>query len=140
VIRRPDIKVIKQAVPMTAESPFPGLADSDTPLPGELIDALIEAVVIPPDPRSRSLVIGDLVNEICAAVEWSCSRDTTLDVAQDDELISVRQLAAATQDHQLRMRALGTDRTGLRRLPGAERLPGVSRLGRRQPRPVGRAQ
>ena len=87
---------------MTAESPFPGLADSDTTLPGELIDALIEVVVIPPDPRSRSVVIGDLVHEICAALEWSRCSDSTQDDAPDDELVSIQQLTTAAQNHQRR--------------------------------------
>lgn len=81
------------------------LTDSQPTVTGELIDALIEAVVVPPDPRSRSAVICDLVQEISAAVQWQYPAEMVLDAVAQDELVSIRQLAIAAQDHRGRMDA-----------------------------------
>lgn len=91
-----------------------GLADSHHSVTGELIDALLEAVVVPPDPQARSAVICDLVQEISTAVEWQYPAETVLDDAAHDELVSIRQVAVAARDHHGRMTAAaaGAARTG----------------------------
>lgn len=81
------------------------LTNSHPTVTGELIDALIEAVVLPPDPQTRSEVICDLVQEISDAVEWQYPTDTVLDDAAHGELKSIRQVALAAHDHQRRMNA-----------------------------------
>ena len=82
-------------------------------LPGELIDSLLEAVVVPTDALTRSAVVCELLNELCNAVEWL--HDGAISQPEDagsKELASLRQLLTAAQDHQLRMRALGPDPDG----------------------------
>ena len=80
---------------------------SDSTLPGELIDSLIEAVVLPTDAFARSAVVCDLLNELCDAVEWlNGSATPPPDDSTSEESASLRQLMVAAQDHQLRMRAL----------------------------------
>ena len=37
-------------------------------LPGELIDSLIEAVVVPTDALTRSAVVCELLNELCLSL------------------------------------------------------------------------
>ena len=82
-------------------------------LPGELIDSLIEAVVLPTDALTRSAVVCELLNELCDAVEWlHCSATPTQADAASQELASLRQMLTAAQDHQLRMRALDPDPHG----------------------------
>jgi hypothetical protein len=94
---------------MTAVSTFGVFVSADSKIfvAGELIDGLIEAVVLPRDPRARSAVICNLVHEMCVAVEWLPAGDAELDGAVDDELLSLRQLGLAAQDHHDRMCALG---------------------------------
>jgi hypothetical protein len=75
-------------------------------VPAELLDALVEAVVLSPDPRARSAVIRSLVHEMCAAVRW-LHGGTTFDDAADVELASISQLSTAAQDHHWRMSFLG---------------------------------
>jgi hypothetical protein len=74
---------------------------------GELIDLLIEAVVLAGGPRARSAVVCDLLDELCNAVDWlhGTAPPDNLSAA---EAASLRQLLVAAQDHQLRMRKLGS--------------------------------
>ena len=88
---------------MTRASTFASSVESQVVLPAELLDALVEAVVFSPDPRTRAAVIRSLVHEMCAAVQWLHSGDTTFGDAAEVELASIRQLAAAAQDHYWRM-------------------------------------
>lgn len=74
---------------------------------GELVDLLIESVVLPKDPVARAAVIYTLVGEMCASVEWLHGPEAARDDAASRELASLRRLAAASQDHHLRMEALG---------------------------------
>jgi hypothetical protein len=86
---------------------------SDATSPGELIDSLIEAVVLPTNALDRSAVICDVLNELCNAVAWlhgSATLPPNDSVCQ--ELAGLRQLQVAAKDHQLRMRALGADALG----------------------------
>lgn len=96
--------------PINTVSTFGGPDDPSVVVAGELLDAVVKAVVTPPDPRARSAVIGILVHTMFAAVGWLHDSDTTPDDASNDELASVGQLATAAQDHQLRMRLSHTTR------------------------------
>ena len=89
---------------MTAVSTSIRFADSDSLLSGELIDSLIEAVVLPPDALARAARVCNLVDELCAALEWLHGSETTPSDAAGIELSSLRQLVVAAQDHQVRMR------------------------------------
>ena len=89
---------------MTAVSTSNRFADSDSLLSGELIDSLIEAVVLPPDALARAARVCNLVDELCAALEWLHGSETILSDTAGIELSSLRQLVAAAQDHQRRMR------------------------------------
>lgn len=86
---------------MTAESKLLGCPESHVVVAGELLDALIEAVVLPPDPRVRAAVIVSLVKEMCAALAWRCGSDASLGQATDAELVSVQRLVTAAQDHHI---------------------------------------
>ena len=77
---------------MTAVSTSNRFADSDSLLSGELIDSLIEAVVLPPDALARAVRVCNLVDELCAAVDWLHGSETTLSDAAGIELSSLRQL------------------------------------------------
>jgi hypothetical protein len=87
---------------MTVTSPAFAPPDSPALVAGELIDALIEAVVLPPDGRARAAVISCVVQEMCAAVQWLHSPDISLGggEATEDELAGLRQLATAAREHQ----------------------------------------
>ena len=89
---------------MTAVTTSIRVPDSDSLLSGELIDSLIEAVVLPPDALVRAARVCTLVDELCAALEWLHGSETTLSCTAGIELSSLRQLVAAAQDHQRRMR------------------------------------
>jgi len=97
---------------MTTEIIVPRTAYPYTTIPAELLDALVEAVVLPPDPRARSVVIWRLVQEICDTVEWRHGRDKRFGRAADAELASIRRLAGAARDHRRCMDALGSGDTG----------------------------
>lgn len=100
---------------MTAVTTSIRVADSETLLSGELIDSLIEAVVLPPDALARAARVCTLVDELCAAVEWLHSSETTLSDAAGIELSSLRQLVVAAHDHQRRMRtSFGPDEAAKR--------------------------
>jgi hypothetical protein len=93
---------------MSAVSTSNRFSDSGFSVAGEQVDSLTEAVVVPQGALARGARICNLVNEMCAAVEWLHS--STLSDAAGIELSSLRQLAAAAHDHQLRMRiSFGTD-------------------------------
>ena len=97
---------------MAADSTYLSLAEPTAPVSGEVIDALIEAVVLPPDPQARAVVISSLIGEMCAAVEWLHGSDTTPADRADDERASIRRLAAAAHDHRQRMSVVASsDRT-----------------------------
>ncbi len=88
---------------MTAETTVPPLAEFDPSISGELLDALIEAVVLPPDPHARSAVICTLVQEMCSTLEFLQGSENGSGRATDYELSSMHQLARAAYDHRLRM-------------------------------------
>jgi hypothetical protein len=98
---------LNQAWPMATESVAGSSAGSQVVVPAELLDALVEVVVVSPDPSARSAVIRRLVHELCATVQWLHGSDITFDDAADIELASISQLAAAAQDHHWRMSLLG---------------------------------
>ena len=100
---------------MTTATIVPRTTYPHTTVSGELLDALVEAVVLPPDPRARSAVIWRLVREMCDTVEWLHERDTGLGRATDEELASIRRLASAAYDHRLRLAAFGSADTGAER-------------------------
>jgi hypothetical protein len=91
---------------MTATSTVNGSASADALISGELVDLLVESVVLPKGPVDRAAVVGNILSELCAAVEWLHGPELTLDAA-GRELASLRQLVAAGQDHQRRMKTLG---------------------------------
>jgi hypothetical protein len=99
---------------MTTETVVPRTPYPYTTIPGELFDALVEAVVLPVDPRARSDVIWRLVQEMCDTVEWRHGRDKHYGRATDAELASIRRLASAARDHRRCMAAFGSDDTGNR--------------------------
>jgi hypothetical protein len=88
---------------MTAMSSSFASVDSGSLIAGELIDAVIEAVVLPPGPQARAAVICGLVHEMCAAVEWLPSGTSPYAEAAGDERVSLRQVAAAADRHLERM-------------------------------------
>ncbi len=93
---------------MAADVTCLSLVEPTAPVSGEVIDALIEAVVLPTDPRARAVVISSLIGEMCAAVEWLHGSDTSPADRADDERASIRRLAAAAHDHRQRMTAVVT--------------------------------
>jgi hypothetical protein len=70
---------------------------------GEMLDSLIEVVMHARGPAARAAVISELVQEMCATVEWLHDSGPGLDDPDADELISTMQLSRAAQDHQRRM-------------------------------------
>jgi hypothetical protein len=97
---------------MTTVSPFASSVEPQDVVPAEVLDALVEAVVFAPDPRARSAVIRSLVHEMCGAVRWLHSGDSTFNDAADVELASLSQLAAAAHDHHRRMSLLSAGAVG----------------------------
>jgi len=97
---------------MTTATIVPRTTYPHTTVSGDLLDALVEAAVLPPDPRARSAVIWRLIQEMCDTVEWLHERNKGLGRATDEELASIRQLASAGHDHRLRMATFGSDQTG----------------------------
>ena len=88
---------------MTSVIPFVGSADSESFVAREQLDALVQAMGLPRDARTRAAIICGLVHEMCAAVEARHGSDDSRGDVTDDELLSIRQLASAAQDHRLRM-------------------------------------
>ena len=99
---------------MSTEKIIPRTPYPYTAIPGELLDALVEAVVLPADPRARSAIIWRLVKEMCDTVEWRHERDKQFGRAADAELASIRRLAGAARDHRRCMAAFGADDTNIR--------------------------
>jgi hypothetical protein len=101
---------------MTAASVTSSISGSRGLLAGELVDSLIEAVVLPPDPLARSAVVCDLINELCDAVDWLHATEPQSN-GSPEETASLRELVIAAHDHQLRMRTLcnGASRNGSER-------------------------
>ena len=97
---------------MTTERVVPRTPYPYTTIPGELLDALVEAVVLPIDPRARSAVIWRLVQEMCDTVEWRHERDQQYGRATEAELASIRRLARAARDHRRCMAVFGSDDRG----------------------------
>ena len=91
---------------MTSISTVDSSARPATQVPDALIDSLIESVVFPHGPLVRAAAICDLLGNVSAAVEWLDDTETALD-APSVEAASLRQLVAAAQDHQRRMRLRG---------------------------------
>lgn len=88
---------------MAAITTIPPLPSSGTRISGELQDALVEALVVPPDPPARSVVICTLIQEMRSIVECLAGSETAGGRATEQELTSLRELAAAAHDHRLRM-------------------------------------
>ena len=94
---------------MTAVSRLEGTSSTRALAPGSLIDSLIESVVLPYDPLARSAVICDLVSELCAAVERLHGDETTIVDPVNPEVVSLRQLMVAAEDHQRPMKTFSAD-------------------------------
>lgn len=106
---------------MTQESTLLAMAEPEI-IADALIDTLMETVVLPLDARARSAAIRSLMVEITTAVAWLRERGRPDDDATAAELVSLRQLAIAAQDHERRMVALADPAaTGLRGAPGRGR-------------------
>ena len=90
---------------MTTGSINPAPVDSSGIIRGALLDAVIEVVVHARGPAARAAVISELVEEMCATVEWLHDTGTELDDSQADELTSITRLTRAAHDHQLQMSA-----------------------------------
>lgn len=91
---------------MTEISTVNGSATANALIPGELADLLDESVVLTQGPLDRAAVICDLLGELCAAVEWLHGPEPAPNDAAGREVASLRQLIAASQDHQRRMTTL----------------------------------
>ena len=78
----------------------------------ELVDAVVEVIVLSPDPRARSAVLCSLVSEMCAAVGSVNGDDPAQSGAAGIELTSIEQLSAAAHDHHWRMSFLHTASVG----------------------------
>lgn len=70
---------------------------------GELLDAIIEAVVRAGDPAARAAVVNELVHEMCATLEWLHDSDPELGGSPAEELLSIARLSRAARDHQQQM-------------------------------------
>ena len=91
---------------MTRISTVNGSASAGALISGELVDLLVESVVLPTGSVNRAAVIGNILGELCAAIEWLHGTELTLDAAAGLELASLRQLMDAGDDHQRRMKSL----------------------------------
>ena len=89
---------------MTRLSTINGSASVGALISGELVDLLIESVVLPRNPVDRAAVISNILGELYAAIEWLHGTELTLSDSASAELASVRQLVAAGQEHQQRMK------------------------------------
>jgi len=69
-------------------------------LPGGLIDQVAEAVTIPPDPHTRSVIIARLTAEIFETLRWSHGPNR-----DQDELASLYRVLAEAYAHRSRMAA-----------------------------------
>ena len=75
-------------------------------VPSELLldtDALIEAVLSAPDPRTRAAIIAAVVQDLCAAVEWVHREAPAATGRRAAELDGVRHLSSTAHQHQRRM-------------------------------------
>ena len=88
---------------MSTVSVVASSVDSQGVVSAELVDAVVEAVMLSPDPRARSAALCSLVSERCAVVVSLHGDESTLSGAAGVELASVGQLAAAARDHHWRM-------------------------------------
>lgn len=70
---------------------------------GELLDAVVEAVIRARGPAARAAVICELVQEMCGTLEWLHDGDPELDGSAVDELTSVRRLSRDARDHHRQM-------------------------------------
>lgn len=70
-------------------------------LGGEVIDALAEAVLAPPDPLARAVAIGNVVRELYDTLHWLHGADVG-----NEEVRSLLRVVEEAQQHQLRMNAL----------------------------------
>ena len=90
---------------MTTDSIDSFQVDANGFVRGELLDAFIEVVIHARGPMARAAVIAELVQEMCATVEWLHRSGTELEDPQAKELTSITRLSRAAQDHQRRMSA-----------------------------------
>ena len=67
-------------------------------LSGELVDALNEALALPPDRAARSVAIVHLIEEMHATLQWLRGS-----ASGNAELASLAQVVAAARAHQDRM-------------------------------------
>jgi hypothetical protein len=88
---------------MATTTTFSFLSGVDTEISGVLQDALVEALVVPPDPCARSAVICTLIQEMCSIVDCLRGDETVEGRATEHELTSIRQVADAAHDHHIRM-------------------------------------
>ena len=88
---------------MATTTTFASLSGVDTEISGVLQDALVEALVLPPDPCARSAVICTVIQEMGSIVDCLRGAETAQGRATEQELTSIRQVAAAAYDHQVRM-------------------------------------
>jgi hypothetical protein len=93
----------KAAVMTTHTTPTLGSASATAR--DELLDALMEVIVRARGPVARAVVVADLVQEMCATVEWLHHYGTDLDDAQPDELSGIARLAEVAQEHRRKMSA-----------------------------------
>ena len=66
-------------------------------------DALIEAVLRAPDPRTRAAIIAAVVQDLCTAVEWVHGEVPGATRRTAAELDGVRHLSSTAHTHHLRM-------------------------------------
>jgi hypothetical protein len=116
-LRGGTLKVTVHGVPIIhicPERALPGLEKSTmtdssvidgTPLSGELIDGIAEAVLRAPDRRGRSAAIRSIVEEIYESIAW-LGRSAP---AGDCELSSLVRLRAEAQAHHQRMASCRAD-------------------------------
>ena len=90
---------------MTTQSTYPTVTDVNAAAHGGLLDALMEVVVKARGPAARAALIADLVQEMCATVEWLHRYGPELDDARADELIGTTRLSEVAQEHRQRMSA-----------------------------------
>ena len=83
--------------------------DAPRVLSGQLVDAVVEAVLRLPDAHARSAAMSSLVGEVCAAVFRRYQDNPSRPATAEVELASARQVAAAAQSHAWRMSLLRTD-------------------------------
>jgi hypothetical protein len=85
-------------VPVTAVARRRGVPVAHHPIPTELTDQVAEAVVFPPDPHGRSVVIADFTAEMFEATRRLHGSDP-----DREELASLYRVLAEAYAHRSRM-------------------------------------